>query len=177
MTGGVRLRIRTQLDTPTKPRRGIFVKRLALLLLLFTFTCTSSASADWRWAPPQFKKEKVTYKYTSLKELRKSYLKEKRHFKRRAARYDKRRRAEWKHWTKLFIPACTWYGESGTGPEYARYRYTLPNSSGSGAYGKFQMMSGTYHNRAKYHDWSALDQEIAARREYWANGTAPLAAC
>lgn len=151
--------------------------RIALLLLLFTFTCTSPASAaDWRWAKYNTK-HKITYKYSSLKELKESYLKEKQKFKRREARYDKRRLREWKHWISLFIPDCTWYGESGTGPKYARYRYTLPNSQGSGAYGKFQMMPATYHNRAKYHDWSALDQEIAGHREYQANGTAPWAAC
>jgi len=154
------------------------VKRLALLLLLlFTFTCPTSAMADWRWAPPKFEKEKVTYRYSSLKELRKSYLREKRHFKRRVARYDKRRQQEWNRWTKTYIPSCTWYGESGTGPEFASYRYTLPNSEGSGAYGKYQMMSGTYHSQAKYHDWSPLDQEIAGHREYQAHGTAPWSAC
>jgi hypothetical protein len=166
--------------------KGIFVKRIVLLLLLFTFTCTSSASAaDWRWGryDTQHKitikvgKNKVTRTYSSLKELKQIYLKERKKFKRREARYDKRRLREWKHWTNLFIPDCTWYGESGTGPEYDPARYTMPNSGGSGAFGKFQFMPGTYHNRAKYHDWSALDQEIAARREYWANGTAPWEAC
>lgn len=152
------------------------MKHIALLLLLFTFTCSASASADWRWAPYD-KKHKATYSYTSLKELKKSYIKEKHKFKRREARYDKRRLREWKHWINIFIPDCTWYGESGTGPKFARYRYTLPNSQGSGAYGKFQMMPGTYHNQAKYHDWSALDQEIAGHREYQDHGTAPWDAC
>lgn len=153
------------------------MKRIALLLLLlFTFTCATSASADWRWTPYQ-KKQRATYSYTSLKELKKSYVREKRHFKRKAARHDRRRLREWNHWSKLYIPSCTWYGESGTGPKFASYRYTLPNSQGSGAYGKYQMMPGTYHNQAKYHDWSALDQEIAGHREYQAHGTAPWSAC
>jgi hypothetical protein len=156
------------------------VKRLALLLLLFTFICTAPAQAgwksDWRWAP-YAKEHKFKHKYDSLKELRRAYLKEKKTFKRRAARYNKRRLQEWRHWTRLFIPDCTWYGESGTGPEYDPIRYTTPNALGSGAFGKFQFMPSTYHNRATYHDWSPLDQEIAARREYWANGIAPWTAC
>lgn len=156
------------------------MRRIALLLLLFTFICTSTASAgwrpDWRWAPYQ-KEHKVTYKYDSLKDLRKAYLKEKKKFKHRAARYNKRRLREWNRWSKTYIPSCTWYGESGTGPEFASYRYTLPNSTDSGAYGKYQMMPGTYHNRAKYHDWSALDQEIAGHREYQANGVSPWTNC
>lgn len=152
------------------------MKRIALLLLLFTFICTSSASADWRWAP-YHAKHKVSYKYDSLKSLKKTYLKEKHKFKHREARYNKRRLREWKHWSNLFIPTCTWYGESGTGPQFSPVRYTMPNSQGSGAFGKYQMMPGTYNNRAKYHDWTALDQEIAGHREYWANGTSPWANC
>lgn len=152
------------------------MRRIVLLLLLFTFTCTSSASADWRWSQYQHK-HKATYSYNSLKELKKDYLKERKKFKRREARYNKRRLREWKHWANLFIPSCTWYGESGTGPQFSPVRYVTPNSQGSGAYGKYQMMPGTYHNRAKYHDWSALDQEIAGHREYQANGTAPWEAC
>ena len=152
------------------------MKRFALLLLLFTFTCTSSAAADWRWAPPT-KEHKVKIKYTNFKELKKAYLKEKRRHHRRIERHNNRRLRQWKHWTNLYIPDCTWYGESGTSPEYDPIRYTTPNAGGSGAYGKFQFMPGTYHNRATYHDWSPLDQEIAARREFWANGTAPWAAC
>lgn len=152
------------------------MRRLGLLLLLFTFLFASSASADWRWTPYQ-KKHKVIYSYTSLKELKKSYHKERHKFKRREARYDKRRLRLWNHWAHLFIPTCTWYGESGAGPQFAQFRYTVPNSGGSGAYGKYQMMPGTYHNQAKYHDWSALDQEIAGHREYQDHGTAPWAAC
>jgi hypothetical protein len=92
-------------------------------------------------------------------------------------RHNERRLKEWKHWTNLFIPSCTWYGESGPGPPFARWRYYVPNSSGSSAYGKYQMMPGTYASRAKYGDWSPLDQEIAGHREYFANGTGPWQAC
>lgn len=154
------------------------MKRLGLILLLFTFLWVPPAFAsDWRWAKPNLRKQTVKYSCDSLKCIRQTYLKEKRRFKKRVALHDKRRLREWKHWTRLYIPQCTWYGESGTGPEYSPARYVMWNSSGSGARGKFQFMPGTYHNRAKYHDWSALDQEIAARREFWANGTAPWTNC
>lgn len=154
------------------------MKRLGLLVLLFTLLWgIPAAEADWRWAKPELKKQTVRYKCNTLKCIRKTYVKEKRRLQKRLAHHDKRRLREWKHWTRLYIPSCTWYGESGTGPAYSPIRYTMPNSTGSGAYGKFQMMSGTYHNRAKYHDWSPLDQEIAARREFWANGTAPWTNC
>jgi hypothetical protein len=137
----------------------------------------STAEADWRWADPVFEKQKVSYFCDSLQCIKASYKKQKEKFQRKVARYHRRKLREWRKWTNYYIPFCTWYGESGVGPEYAPYRYTLPNSGGSGAYGKFQFMPGTYHNRAKYHDWSPLDQEIAARREFWANGTAPWANC
>lgn len=156
------------------------MKRLLFVLLLFTVLGSSTASAaDWRWASPHFKPRKVTYncKVYTYKCLRQTYLKERHRLKRKIARHDKNRLREWKHWTSLYIPACTWYGESGYGPEYARYRYTMPNSMGSGAYGKFQFMSGTYKDNAKYFDWSALDQEIAARREYWKHGISPWSNC
>lgn len=154
------------------------MKRLGVLLLLFVPLWAPSVSkADWRWAKPNLKHQTVKYHCATLKCIRHTYVKEKHRFKKRVKRYNQRRLREWRRWTRLYIPACTWYGESGTGPQYARYRYTLPNSTGSGAYGKFQMMPGTYHSRAKYHDWSPLDQEIAARREYWAHGTSPWANC
>jgi hypothetical protein len=154
------------------------VKRLGLLFLLFVLLMTPSVSrADWRWHGPIFKPHKVTYSCATLQCIRHTYVKEKRRYKKRVARYNRRRLNEWKYWSTRYIPDCTWYGESGTGPRYARYRYTMPNAMGSGAYGKYQMMPGTYHSRAKYHDWSPLDQEIAAHREYWANGTSPWANC
>lgn len=153
------------------------MKRLGLPILLFTLLGTSPAEADWRWDTPHLRKQTVTYSCDTMQCIRKTYLKETRRFKHRVARYDKRRLQEWSHWTHLYIPNCTWYGESGYGPKYSSIRYTMPNSAGSGAYGKFQFKPPTYHNVAKYHDWSALDQEIAARREYWQHGTAPWENC
>jgi hypothetical protein len=154
------------------------MKRLGLLLLLFALMSAVPASAaDWRWAEPKLKKQTITYKCDTMQCINKAFAKEKARYKKRMARVHKLRLKEWKHWTGMYIPQCTWYGESGTSAEYSPVRYTMPNSTGSGAYGKFQMMPGTYHNRAKYHDWSALDQEIAARREYWANGTQPWSNC
>lgn len=153
------------------------MKRLGLLTLLLALLSVSPASADWRWAAPKLKKQTVTYSCDTMKCIRDTYVKAKHRFNKRVARYDKRRLQEWKHWAHLYIPSCTWYGESGTGPQFARYRYTLPNSQGSGAYGKFQFMPGTYHNFAKYHDWSPLDQEIAGHRTYAALGTGPWQAC
>lgn len=150
---------------------------LLLTVVVLATVAPSIAKADWRWAPPTLEKKKVVYNCATTQCIKQSYRKAMRRHTLRIKRYNHRRLAEWKHWVRLFIPSCTWYGESGTGPEYAPYRYTLPNSTGSGAYGKFQMMPTTYHNRAKYHDWSALDQEIAARREYWAHGTSPWTNC
>jgi hypothetical protein len=153
------------------------MKRFIMTLLIFSTQLISPAQADWRWGPPNIKAHKVTYKCNSMTCLRQTYLKERKKLKRKIVRHNRRRLQEWKHWSRLFIPTCTWYGESGTGPQFATYRYTLPNSTGSGAFGKYQMMSGTYHNRAKYHDWSPLDQEIAGHKEYYANGTSPWTNC
>lgn len=153
------------------------MKRFGLLVLVTALLSASPASADWRWASPKLKKQTVTYKCDTMKCIHATYLKAKHRYKKRVASLDKRRLQEWKRWTRMYIPNCTWYGESGYGPEYSPARYTMPNSGGSGAYGKFQFMPGTYHTRAKYHDWSPLDQEIAARREYWAHGTSPWSNC
>jgi len=153
------------------------MKRLVIALLSFTLVAPASAGADWRWAKPHLRKQTVTYHCDSLKCLRRTYNKAVHRYKKRVARYDRKRLQEWNHWAKLYIPTCTWYGESGTGPEFSPIRYVTPNSGGSGAYGKYQMMPGTYHNRAKYHDWSPLDQEIAGHREYQANGTGPWTNC
>lgn len=153
------------------------MKRFVLVLLLFTFLGASSASADWRWAAPKLKPHKVTYSCDSMKCLRHTYLKEKHRYKRKVARYNRVRLQEWKHWATSFIPNCTWYGESGRSAQFSPIRYTMPNSTGSGAYGKYQMMSGTYHSDAKYHDWSPLDQEIAGHREYAKHGTGPWQNC
>lgn len=150
---------------------------LALLVICSMLVMPAAASADWRWAPPKIKAHTVTYKCADMQCLRKTYKKEKHRLHRKIVRYTKRRQREWRHWTSLFIPSCTWYGESGTSYQFSPIRYTMPNSGGSGAYGKYQMMSGTYHSRAKYHDWSALDQEIAGHREFWAHGTSPWSNC
>lgn len=136
-----------------------------------------ASAADWRWAEPKLKKQTISYSCETMACIDKAFKKEKKRFKKRVARYNKQRLQEWKHWTKLYIPQCTWYGESGRSAQFSRIRYTIPNSQGSGAYGKYQMMPGTYHNRAKYHDWSPLDQEIAGHREYYANGTQPWSNC
>jgi hypothetical protein len=148
-----------------------------LLMALCWMSFALPAHADWRWHDPVFKVHKVTYSCATLKCIRYTYLKERNRLKRRIARYNQRHLREWKYWTRLYIPYCTWYGESGTGPQFARYRYTMPNATGSGAYGKYQMMPLTYHSRAKYHDWSPVDQEIAGHKEYWAHGTSPWTNC
>src|SRR4051812_29944863 len=154
------------------------MQRLGILLLLFALLGTSPAVADdWRWTKPSLKRHTVKYSCASLACIRATYLKETRRYRYRLARYDQRRLQEWNYWAHLYIPTCTWYGESGTGPQFSPVRYTTPNATGSGAYGKYQMMPGTYHNRAKYHDWSPLDQEIAGHKEYFANGTGPWTNC
>lgn len=154
------------------------MKLLTLLALLVAFfAMTEPASADWRWAHPNLQKQTVTYHCADMKCIRKTFLQERKRYHKRVARYDKRRLHEWNHWTHLYIPTCTWYGESGTSAQFAPVRYTMPNSGGSGAYGKYQMMSGTYHDVAKYHDWSPLDQEIAGHKEFWKNGTGPWTNC
>lgn len=153
------------------------MRRFTFWLLWFTLLIAAPASADWRWAPPHFRAHKVTYSCATYKCIRHTYLKEKHRYRSKVASYNQRRLSEWRHWTQLYIPTCTWYGESGYGPKYSRIRYTMPNQGGSGAYGKFQMMPSTYHSDAKYHDWSPLDQEIAGRREYWKHGTSPWQNC
>lgn len=158
------------------------MRRTVTVLLCFLIgglLAASSASADWRWAPPHFQAHKVTYtcKTYTYKCLRHTYLKERHRLHRKFVRFNQRRLQEWNHWTRLYIPTCTWYGESGPGPKYAHYRYVMPNSAGSGAYGKFQMMPSTYRAHAKYYDWSPLDQEIASRRLFWVAGTQPWSAC
>lgn len=155
------------------------MKRICLFLLLIcsVLVMPASASADWRWAPPTLKKRKVVFNCNTTQCIRKSYKKAIKRHHLRVRRYNQRRLREWKHWAGLFIPACTWYGESGTGPQFSPIRYVTWNSTGSGARGKYQMMPGTYASRAKYFDWSPLDQEIAGHREYWAHGTAPWTNC
>lgn len=153
------------------------MRRLTLVLLIFSTLPVASAQADWRWAPPKIEKRTITTKCNTMKCLRTIFRKEEKRLAHRIKLHDKHKLREWKRWTSLPIADCTWYGESGEGPQYAPYRYTLPNSTGSGAYGKYQMMSGTYKNNAKYFDWSPLDQEIAGHREYQKHGTSPWQNC
>lgn len=156
------------------------LKRIALIvLMLATFIVLPAgiAHADWRWKTPHFKLKKVkpVCGQQVCRALARAQAKSNR--KARIAHFNARKRAEWHTWTHIPIPRCTWYGESGYGPEFARYRYTMPNSTGSGALGKYQFMGDTYISSGKYDDWSPLDQEIAARREYWKHGTGPWTNC
>lgn len=153
------------------------MKRLVLVLLIFLHLPTASASADWRWVTPKLKVKKVkpVCAYEVCKKAAKIITKA--NHKLRVMAYNHRKLNEWRMWTGLPIPDCTWYGESGTGPEYAKARYVMPNATGSGALGKYQLMPSTYSANAKYGDWSPLDQEIAARREYWRHGVSPWQRC
>lgn len=154
------------------------MKRIILIVMLLScFIPVTPAHADWRWKTPHYKLPKVkpvcssrlchTLARTEARAIRNSRIKA----------FNARRLAEWNTWTKIPIPRCTWYGESGTGPQFSRYRYTMPNSTGSGALGKFQFMASTYYSVGKYDDWSPLDQEIAGHREYWRHGTGPWQNC
>lgn len=158
-------------------KRFICVLLLLFVAWFFAPVFVGPADADWRWADPKLKSKPVAAWCESYQCIKTAHKQSKLRYKRRVQRYHDRKQIEWMHWTAMYIPDCTWYGESGTGAEYARYRYILPNSTGSGAYGKFQFMPGTYHANAKYHDWSALDQEIAARREYWKHDIYPWQGC
>lgn len=155
-----------------------------LLTAVFVIVCillvqTSQASADWRWAQPKFKVERVK-PVCQMKFCRTlAKIQARANHRARVRHYNERKRAEWNTWTRLYIPDCTWFGESGFGEraEYARARYVEMNDAGSGARGKFQFMPRTYAANAKYGDWSPLDQEIAARREYWKHGIFPWESC
>lgn len=153
------------------------MKRLVLVLLLFMASTASIAHAEWRWSRPNLAKQTVTFHCNTTVCIKSAYKTALKRYQRRVHRYDQQRLKEWKRWTRLYIPTCTWYGESGIGHQFAPYRYSVPNSGGSGAYGKYQMMSGTYHSRAKYDDWSPLDQEIAGHREFFVDGTSPWSNC
>lgn len=154
------------------------MKRLGLILLLLTVTGTTPAYADWRWADPKYKQPKLRLYNCHTQQCK---TKAKRvaelNLKLKIAQYHWRKEREWNRWIKRYIPSCTWYGESGTGPEFSPARYVMPNATGSGAYGKFQFMPGTYRIFGIYKDWSPLDQEIASRRLYGAQGTSPWANC
>jgi hypothetical protein len=154
---------------------------LVVLVLLFAVFSTTPSSANWRWASPKLKERKVTYSCADYKCLKKTYIHERHILRARIKIYNKHRAAEWKHWIAQPIADCTWAGESSppgdTSGQFARYRYSVRNSSGSDAYGKYQMMPGTYSTYAKYFDWSPLDQEIAAHRLYTDSSTGPWASC
>lgn len=149
----------------------------AILTLLLALVSPADTHADWRWSPPVLAKQTVKYHCNTQKCLKASYLRERKRLKRRIDRYDNQRAQEWRHWIAQPIPNCTWYGESGTAPQFAPIRYITWNSTGSGARGKYQMMQGTYADNAKYFDWSPLDQEIAGHQEFWKHGTAPWQNC
>lgn len=148
-----------------------------VLFLALMVIAPKAASADWRWSAPNYHLGTLKVGCSSAKCYQDAKSRRYHRLKKRIYHYHLRKRKEWKHWTSLYIPACTWFGESGRGPEFARYRYVTPNSGGSGAYGKFQFMPKTYFGRGRYDDWSPLDQEIAARREFWAHGTSPWSNC
>lgn len=154
------------------------MKRLIPIVLMLPLSIpTASANADWRWKTPHVKTKKVkpVCNFRLCRILARKQAKAIR--RARIKHFNALKLAEWHTWTEIPIPDCTWNGESGTGPEYARSRYTMPNSTGSGAYGKFQFMPDTYFASGKYDDWSPLDQEIAARQEYWKHGISPWANC
>lgn len=155
-------------------RQSIFT--LTLMLLLVSLCAPEVAASDWRWAEPKLKVKKVkpVCKYRICKKLAK--IQTKANHKARVKYYHAKKLNEWKTWTRIPIPRCTWYGESGTGPAYAKHRYTMPQFDGS-AYGKFQFERPTYISSGKYDDWSPLDQEIAARIEYWKHGIFPWTNC
>lgn len=75
------------------------------------------------------------------------------------------------------MPTCTYVGESSPPGDYSHpfgaHRYTVSNSQGSGAYGKYQMMPRTYATYARWHDWSPADQELSAHRLYHHEGLWP----
>ena len=154
------------------------MKRLGLILLVFTLVGASPAYADWRWAEPKFKQPKVRL-YNCRTSACKAKAKQvvKLQLKLKIAQYHAQKEREWTRWIKQYIPTCTWYGESGPGPQFAPFRYTVLNNQGSGARGKYQMMPGTYFSFAVYKDWSPLDQEIAGHRLYGSQGTSPWSAC
>ena len=157
--------------------KGYFLGCFLVACLGFVLVLAENSKADWRWAPPNLEKRKVVFYCNTTQCITRTYRRALRRHRLRVRRYNQRRLHEWNNWANLYIPDCTWYGESGFGPKFARYRYFMPNATGSGAYGKYQFMPNTYHSQAKYHDWSPLDQEIAGHREYWAHGTAPWANC
>lgn len=154
------------------------MRKTALVVLLLFTILTSTAEADWRWAGPKPKHISVGMvcdKGKNCNKVLRRMVRKAQH--KRVVRHNRVRQAEWDRVISVPVPRCTWYGESGVGPEFARYRYTLPNSKGSGAYGKYQFMKQTYFNNAKYGDWSPLDQEIAVRGEVAKHSIYPWTNC
>lgn len=158
--------------------RKLFACFIALAIGFCSFMVVENATAaEWRWSTPKFHLKHIKPRCSTAQCSKAAHSVAVADRTYRKAKFTLKREREWTAVTNSFIPDCTWFGESGTGAKYARYRYTLPNSEGSGAYGKFQMMSGTYFSNSKYGDWSPLDQEIAARREYHKHGTSPWSNC
>lgn len=150
---------------------------IALAFILSIGLTATSAHADWRWKTPNWHRGELKPWCSSAECLHDAKVRANAKLRHRLYRFHKKRLKEWNRWTHRYIPACTWYGESGRGPKYARIRYVMPNQGGSGAYGKFQFMPKTYIASGKYDDWSPLDQEIAARVEFWKHSTYPWANC
>lgn len=76
------------------------------------------------------------------------------------------RRAEWRSYKRHPMPWCTWANESGPPRpgygQWARARYRVVNTAGSGAGGKFQIMPQTW---AAYGGTTyAPRAELASRR-------------
>lgn len=153
-----------------------FAVFLTTVLVLAGFSA-GAAHADWRWAAPNYHLGKLKVGCSSAKCYHDAKVRRRHRLETRIYHYNLRKHREWLHWTSLYIPTCTWYGESGYGPQYSSVRYTMPNSGHSGAYGKYQFMPRTYFASGKYDDWSPLDQEIAARVEFWKHSTSPWANC
>jgi hypothetical protein len=157
------------------------VKKILLIIIVLSFIYTSTASADWRWSSPQLKKQTAVYHCSTFKCIRKTYLSQRKRLKHRIYKYNTRRLVEWKKWISAPIADCTWAGESSPPGDYtgqfASYRYTVLNSQGSDARGKYQMMPDTYSSYAKYGDWSPLDQEIAGHKLYADQGIYPWKSC
>lgn len=93
----------------------------------------------------------------------------------------------WAHYRAHPMPACTWLYESGegAGPEWPPSpRYRVPNSTGSSASGKFQILDstwiaygGTYRGYRSPAASPPLEQEKVARRVYAGQGIGAWAAC
>jgi hypothetical protein len=155
----------------------LFAAFISIAFVLCSFMYTERAHADWRWKAPNYHLGTLKVACSSAECYHDAKARRRHRLEKRIYHYHLRKRKEWAKWTKMFIPDCTWFGESGRGPKYARVRYVTPNSAGSGAFGKYQFKPRTYFASGLYDDWSPLDQEIAARREFWKHGTRPWSNC